>query len=145
MVQDGFIFNSPFLDWGKVGGPVAKLVLMYAPALLARLHVWSHETELLGGGGPSAWALQLYSQYPFDPRSRPLARRRAIEPNRARAPRDRRSDYAAALRVRRHVSFSCRSRLATVAASIRCNARHVSPRKSASGTTAGSHGIFSSG
>ena len=67
-----FIFNSPFLDWGRVGGRVNRWILMYAPHLLHKLRVWHDETELLGGGGPSAWALQLYSQYPFDPRSRPL-------------------------------------------------------------------------
>ena len=67
-----FVFNSPFLDWGKVGGPIVKAILMYAPYILTKLHIWSDETELLGGGGPSAWALQLYSQYRFDPASRPL-------------------------------------------------------------------------
>ena len=69
---DGFIYNSPFLDWGHVGGVLTKGILMYSPAILTALRMWDNETELLGGGGPSAWALQLYSQYPFDPSSRPL-------------------------------------------------------------------------
>ena len=69
---DAFVFNSPFLDWGRVGGRLNRWILMYAPAMLTRLRVWTDETELLGGGGPSSWALQLFSQYPFDPRARPL-------------------------------------------------------------------------
>lgn len=69
----GFIFNSPFLDWGYVGGALAKMVVVHAPYLLTRLGYWTCDTELLGGGGPSAWALQLWSQYPFmDLASRPL-------------------------------------------------------------------------
>ena len=69
---DGFIFNSPFLDWGLPGKPLTKLFLTYAPAMLVRLGVWRDDTELLGGGGENAWAYQLYSQFPFNPADRPL-------------------------------------------------------------------------
>ena len=69
---DGFIFNSPFLSWGMAGRPLSRLVVQHAPELLHRLRLWTDETELLGGGGASAWALQLWSQYKFDPADRPL-------------------------------------------------------------------------
>jgi len=68
----GFVFNSPFLDWGWVGGSLAKMVVVHAPALFTRLGLWTETSELLGGGGFNVWALQLYSQYQFDPSCRPL-------------------------------------------------------------------------
>ena len=68
----GFIFNSPFLDWGMAGRPLSKLVVMRLPELFFRLRLWTNDTELLGGGGASAWALQTWSQYRFDPACRPL-------------------------------------------------------------------------
>jgi len=68
----GFCFNSPFLDWGWVGGSLIKFAITTLPALLTRLRLWSADSELLAGGGSNAWALQLQSQYYFDPRSRPL-------------------------------------------------------------------------
>ena len=43
---DCFIFNSPFLDWGRVGGRLNKTLLLYAPALLTALRVWSNDTEV---------------------------------------------------------------------------------------------------
>jgi hypothetical protein len=66
-------YTSPrHIPGGKVGGYVNKLLLQYLPAILTKLHVWRDETELLGGGGPSGWAMQLYTQYPFSPSARPL-------------------------------------------------------------------------
>ena len=44
----------------------------YLPQLLVRLRVWEAASEILGGGGNNAWAIQLHSQYAFDPRCRPL-------------------------------------------------------------------------
>ena len=69
---DGFIFNSPLLSWGMASRPLSRLIVQHAPELLHRLRLWTDETELLGGGGASAWALQLWSQYKFDPADRPL-------------------------------------------------------------------------
>lgn len=68
----GFIFNSPFLSWGWVGGRLNKLILLHLPSLLTRLRIWDYESELLTGGGTNAWAVQLWSQYAFDPAARPL-------------------------------------------------------------------------
>ena len=50
-----------------MGGRINKLILMHVPSLLTSLRIWKDKTEILGGGGPSAWALTLFSQYPFDP------------------------------------------------------------------------------
>jgi alpha-beta hydrolase superfamily lysophospholipase len=44
----------------------------YAPSLLMALRVWTASTELTAAGGPNSWGLQYYSQYEFDPASRPL-------------------------------------------------------------------------
>jgi len=48
------------------------MVVVHAPALFTRLGLWTETSELLGGGGFNVWALQLYSQYQFDPSCRPL-------------------------------------------------------------------------
>ena len=69
---DGFIFNSPFLDWGWVGGPLTKMVIKLLPAALAWLGVWNSETELTSGGTTSAWKLKAFSQFQWDPLARPL-------------------------------------------------------------------------
>ena len=47
-------------------------LIRYLPQLLVRLRLWNAASEILGGGGGNAWAMQLHSQYAFDPRSRPL-------------------------------------------------------------------------
>ena len=41
----GFIFNSPFLDWGRVGGWLNKRILQHAPALLTSLRIWKVHTS----------------------------------------------------------------------------------------------------
>ena len=69
---DGFIFDSPFLSWGMAGRPLSRLIVQHEPELIHRLWLWTDETKLLGGGGASAWALHLWSQYKFNPADRPL-------------------------------------------------------------------------
>ncbi|KAL3915158.1 MAG: hypothetical protein SGPRY_007350 [Prymnesium sp.] len=69
---DGFVFNSPFLSWGWEVSPLTLHIIRYAPSVLMALRLWSAATELTKGGRPSEWALQFYSQYEFDPASRPL-------------------------------------------------------------------------
>lgn len=56
----GFIFNSPFLDWGHQGAN--ELILSNPATCLAPASM-----ALSGGGGPSGWALPIWSQYEFEP------------------------------------------------------------------------------
>lgn len=93
----GFIFNSPFLDWGWVGGWLNKKILVHLPAWSTALRAFTDDSEILSGGGASAWALQaplarvalhalartsrpdaahsqMWSQYGFDPACRPVYR-----------------------------------------------------------------------
>jgi len=69
---DGFVFNSPFLSWGWAVGGLTRLVIKHAPSLLMALRLWSSDTEVTAAGGINEWALQYYSQYEWDPASRPL-------------------------------------------------------------------------
>ena len=60
---DSFVFNSPFLDWGWVGGPLSRLAVLWVPSVLSEyLRLYSRETALLPGGSPNAWAAILWSQ-----------------------------------------------------------------------------------
>ncbi|KAL1530744.1 hypothetical protein AB1Y20_001643 [Prymnesium parvum] len=69
---DGFVFNSPFLSWGWDVSPLTLRFIKHIPSLFMALGLWSPATELTRGAGPNDWALQFYSQYEFDPDSRPL-------------------------------------------------------------------------
>ena len=55
-----------------MGGRLNKFILVRCPWLLTLLRIWDHESELLTGGETNAWAVQLWSQYAFDPAVRPL-------------------------------------------------------------------------
>jgi alpha-beta hydrolase superfamily lysophospholipase len=71
---DGFIFNAPFLGWGREVGPILRFFITYMPSLLTRIGLWTCETTLTAAGGMNAWACQTYSQYSrmMDPTARPL-------------------------------------------------------------------------
>ena len=87
---DGFIFNSPFLDWSAdaVGSEIAETVLEHLKAPMA-FGMISYDTKMGACETPvelaetpleylgteiklSAWSAKLWSQYFFDFRSRPL-------------------------------------------------------------------------
>ena len=84
----GFIFNSPFLDWGWVGGRAKELFLKNV-GTLCKLGFLSASSKLNTTATPNAikktpikylgvevvmspWAAKLWSQYYFDWRNRPL-------------------------------------------------------------------------
>jgi len=95
---NGFIFNSPFLDWGHVGGDIAELVLENGFGFLKRLNILGNDSKfnvVKTAPDPdhpdaddfkdhtpiqymddeiviSAWSAKLWSQYFFDFRCRPL-------------------------------------------------------------------------
>merc|ERR1711871_1389054 len=67
---DGFVLNSPFLDWGHQSD-VAELVLKNSLQCSNRLTA-SDFAISSGGNGPGPWALKIWSQYEFDPALRPM-------------------------------------------------------------------------
>jgi predicted alpha/beta hydrolase family esterase len=85
---DGFIFNSPFLDWGFVGGDAVEFILEDGIQLLSRLKLMKADFKFGCASTPesfkepimymdeeivlSAWAAKLFSQWFFDFRCRPL-------------------------------------------------------------------------
>jgi len=85
---DGFIFNSPFLDWGFVGGDLAEKLIESA-GLLQKIGLLSLNKKMNIPVTPaalkdtptrylgqeivlSAWSAKIYAQYHFDFDSRPL-------------------------------------------------------------------------
>jgi alpha-beta hydrolase superfamily lysophospholipase len=85
---DAFIFNSPFLDWGFVGGDLIEIVLENVN-LLEKIGVMTNDKKLGVSVTPgplkktpikylgqeivlSAWSAKIWSQYHFDFASRPL-------------------------------------------------------------------------
>lgn len=85
---DGFIFNSPFLDWGHLGGEFIEFAMTKFVNVAKTLTVKSNADKLNVTATPeefdapinymgddivlSAWSAKLFSQYFFDFRSRPL-------------------------------------------------------------------------
>ena len=43
---DGFVLNSPFLDWGKVGGEIVEHVLENLPTFMLQMGVWDHDKKM---------------------------------------------------------------------------------------------------
>lgn len=85
---DGFIFNSPFLDWGFVGGDMVEFVLENT-GILARMGGMDNDSKVGVAVTPEAlkdtpimyrgeeivfsdWSARLWSLYHFDFESRPL-------------------------------------------------------------------------
>ena len=85
---DAFIFNSPFLDFGHVGGEMVEVVLEAASTGFQKIGLWDHD-EMLGTKVTpkeysmplrhlgrdvvmSAWSAKLWSLYYFDWECRPL-------------------------------------------------------------------------
>ena len=85
---DGFLFNSPFLDWGHVGGDVAEFVLEHT-GLLERFAGMDNDTKLSIPSTPdelketplvyrdteivlSDWSARIWSLHKFDWESRPM-------------------------------------------------------------------------
>jgi alpha-beta hydrolase superfamily lysophospholipase len=71
---DGFVFNSPFFDWGAVGGEVVEQVLERTVPWLARVGLQRY-TDPFGPfkpDSPNAYAAKIRADYEFDPRDRPL-------------------------------------------------------------------------
>jgi alpha-beta hydrolase superfamily lysophospholipase len=84
---DGFVFNSPFLDWGYVGGDMAEFVLKHAGTL--KRIMGSDDSKLGAATTPKAlkdnpinylgeeivisdWSARIWSLYYFDWGTRPL-------------------------------------------------------------------------
>ena len=87
-VFDGFLFNSPFLDWGFVGGDIVELVLEHT-GILDKMGLLSLDNTVGAAETPdelketplrylnrevvlSPWSAKLWSQYHFDWACRPL-------------------------------------------------------------------------
>lgn len=85
---DAFIFNSPFLDWGFVGGDLVELMLKNV-GLMERMNLLSNDQKLGVSETPeelkdspvrylgqeivfSAWSAKIWTQYHFNFDSRPL-------------------------------------------------------------------------
>jgi len=85
---DGFIFNSPFLDWGFVGGDLTELILEHV-GFMEKLGMLSLEKKLGVAVTPEelrntpvrylgqdivlcSWSAKIWSQYHFDFDTRPL-------------------------------------------------------------------------
>lgn len=85
---DAFMFNSPFLDWGFVGGDMAEFVLEHTTALVA-MGAMDNDTKVGTAETPPAladrpltylgqdivlsdWSAKLWSLYYFDFENRPL-------------------------------------------------------------------------
>ena len=73
---DGFVFNSPFLDWGMGGLAETLLESAAIPVLkgLCDLGAKASDDTLPKArvGLPNAWALKLRSQIEYDPSTRPV-------------------------------------------------------------------------
>ena len=85
---DGFIFNSPFLDWGFVGGDLTELILEHV-GFMEKLGMLSMDKKLGVAVTPEelkdtpvrylgqdivlcSWSAKIWSQYHFDFDTRPL-------------------------------------------------------------------------
>jgi alpha-beta hydrolase superfamily lysophospholipase len=73
---DGYIFNSPFLDWGWVGGDLMEFVLEVGVPMLLDVGAIDGDSALPGAGAGelSPWAAKLRSWAAFDLASRPMFR-----------------------------------------------------------------------
>jgi hypothetical protein len=85
---DSFIFNSPFLDWGFVGGDMVEFMLKHT-GFMTKLHAMKNDSKLGVASTPqeltktpipylqqnivmSDWSARLWSLYYFDFEIRPL-------------------------------------------------------------------------
>ena len=67
---DAFYLNSPFLDWGFVGGNLLEYGLkQIVPGLSTMLPTRANNTVVTSGTGANAFRTKIYSTHEFDTRS----------------------------------------------------------------------------
>tara|TARA_B110000008_G_C16961452_1_gene560321 strand:- start:98 stop:1429 length:1332 start_codon:yes stop_codon:yes gene_type:complete len=70
---DGYIFNAPFLDWAFVGGDLLEFVLENGSTIGTHVKIIEPEFEFKKGSNTqNVWSTKIWSQYEFDPETRPL-------------------------------------------------------------------------